>query len=141
MRCTLHCSPTGAGEGNRTLVVSLEGFCSTIELHPRGCIHLHYYYQLLCNLVEGAGFEPAYSKEQIYSLSPLTTRPPLREEPQSMKQLLCPVKPRRAFYRCVINRLLRGEIVTAPPAKMQVLFLRLKFPCQISDTIDAIATR
>ena len=24
-----------AGEGNRTLVVSLEGFCSTIELHPR----------------------------------------------------------------------------------------------------------
>src|SRR5919106_2095091 len=38
------CAPTqphataarvGAGEGNRTLVVSLEGFCSTIELHPR----------------------------------------------------------------------------------------------------------
>src|SRR4028119_1013748 len=27
----------GAGEGNRTLVVSLEGFCSTIELHPRRC--------------------------------------------------------------------------------------------------------
>ena len=25
----------GAGEGNRTLVVSLENFCSTIELHPR----------------------------------------------------------------------------------------------------------
>ena len=28
-------SCSGAGEGNRTLVVSLEGFCSTIELHPR----------------------------------------------------------------------------------------------------------
>ncbi|CAH1747130.1 protein of unknown function [Thauera humireducens] len=28
-------STSGAGEGNRTLVVSLEGFCSTIELHPR----------------------------------------------------------------------------------------------------------
>ena len=27
-------SLSGAGEGNRTLVVSLEGFCSTIELHP-----------------------------------------------------------------------------------------------------------
>lgn len=26
---------SGAGEGNRTLTVSLEGFCSTIELHPR----------------------------------------------------------------------------------------------------------
>ena len=39
----------GAGEGNRTLVVSLEGFCSTIELHPRG----------LPDLVEGEGFEPS----------------------------------------------------------------------------------
>ena len=29
-----HRPSTGAGEGNRTLVVSLEGFCSTIELHP-----------------------------------------------------------------------------------------------------------
>src|SRR5437016_8643085 len=27
-------SKLGAGEGNRTLVISLEGFCSTIELHP-----------------------------------------------------------------------------------------------------------
>jgi hypothetical protein len=27
----------GAGEGNRTLVFSLEGCCSTIELHPRSC--------------------------------------------------------------------------------------------------------
>ena len=31
----------GAGEGNRTLVVSLEGFCSTIELHPPGTFLLH----------------------------------------------------------------------------------------------------
>jgi hypothetical protein len=37
----------GAGEGNRTLVVSLEGFCSTIELHPHS------------PLVEGEGFEPS----------------------------------------------------------------------------------
>ena len=27
---------SGAGEGNRTLVISLEGFSSTIELHPQG---------------------------------------------------------------------------------------------------------
>ena len=27
--------PDGAGEGNRTLVTSLEGWRSTIELHPR----------------------------------------------------------------------------------------------------------
>ncbi len=30
----------GAGEGNRTLVVSLGSFCSTIELHPRAKSHL-----------------------------------------------------------------------------------------------------
>src|SRR5690606_7822214 len=30
----------GAGEGNRTLVISLEGCCSTIELHPRNWFEL-----------------------------------------------------------------------------------------------------
>ena len=29
----------GAGEGNRTLVFSLEGCCSTIELHPRAAFY------------------------------------------------------------------------------------------------------
>ena len=29
----------GAGEGNRTLVVSLGSFCSAIELHPHGADH------------------------------------------------------------------------------------------------------
>jgi hypothetical protein len=31
---------SGAGEGNRTLVFSLEGCCSTIELHPRAADQL-----------------------------------------------------------------------------------------------------
>src|ERR1700760_2140762 len=31
----------GAGEGNRTLVFSLEGCCSTIELHPRCGLTYH----------------------------------------------------------------------------------------------------
>ena len=57
----------GAGEGNRTLVLSLEGFSSTIELHPQ--IHLHLPERaprsrasapkLLKFLVEGEGFEPS----------------------------------------------------------------------------------
>ena len=34
-------SKSGAGEGNRTLVVSLEGFCSTIELHPPASRQCH----------------------------------------------------------------------------------------------------
>ena len=33
--CSRH-AEIGAGEGNRTLVFSLEGCCSTIELHPPG---------------------------------------------------------------------------------------------------------
>ena len=31
----------GAGEGNRTLMASLEGWSSTIELHPRSEINRH----------------------------------------------------------------------------------------------------
>jgi hypothetical protein len=31
-----------AGEGNRTLVFSLEGYCSTIELHPQLTVHSIY---------------------------------------------------------------------------------------------------
>lgn len=37
----------GAGEGNRTLATSLEGWGSTIELHPQ------------IKMVGAAGFEPA----------------------------------------------------------------------------------
>ena len=58
----------GAGEGNRTLVISLEGFSSTIELHPQrinfnNLLHpqltrftLQYFPTKL--LVERVGFEP-----------------------------------------------------------------------------------
>src|SRR4051812_26950083 len=55
---------TGAGEGNRTLVISLEGFSSTIELHPQGpstSTALHFFSTANQPVVEGAGFEPAYS--------------------------------------------------------------------------------
>ncbi len=34
LRLFLNEGKIGAGEGNRTPVISLEGFCSTIELHP-----------------------------------------------------------------------------------------------------------
>src|SRR5215510_512481 len=51
----------GAGEGNRTLVVSLEGFCSTIELHPLTGTESRPKNQNRSwarGLVEGVGFEP-----------------------------------------------------------------------------------
>ena len=76
---------TGAGEGNRTLVVSLEGFCSTIELHPHGDSHL----QLVTAWIARYRFNSGGGgwirtsvgvSQQIYSLPPLATRAPLRRE-------------------------------------------------------------
>ena len=64
----------GAGEGNRTLVLSLEGFSSTIELHP---------------LPLPANADKIWWREkdsnlrrqsrQIYSLLPLTARESLQK--------------------------------------------------------------
>ena len=42
-------SEFGAGDGNRTHAISLEGWSSTIELHPRFNKFM---------MVEGGGFEP-----------------------------------------------------------------------------------
>src|SRR4029077_4685879 len=80
----------GAGDGNRTHVASLEGWSSTIELHPPCKI------AMLLDLVllpaaacldrpirgDGGGgrirtFEDV--RRQIYSLLPLTARQPLRD--------------------------------------------------------------
>lgn len=62
----------GAGEGNRTLTLSLEGFCSTIELHPLIS------YPSNNTVVEGEGFEPSKLTQQIYSLPPLAARESLQ---------------------------------------------------------------
>ena len=43
-----------AGDGNRTHVISLEGWCSTIELHPHACGNKF-------TAVGVTGFEPAAS--------------------------------------------------------------------------------
>jgi hypothetical protein len=85
---------SGAGEGNRTLVVSLEGFCSTIELHPRNLPPRQPIIQTPAQLKKLRYFNTATKtggggrirtivliRGQIYSLLPLTTRPPLRKEP------------------------------------------------------------
>ena len=53
----------GAGDGNRTHMASLEGWSFTTKLHPHG----------------GWGRVRTYVdiRRQIYSLLPLTTRPPI----------------------------------------------------------------
>jgi hypothetical protein len=73
LRCQSLAEIAGAGEENRTPVISLEGCCSTIELHPRirehssdanGWARYPDFPTLIsddiCNplLVEGVGFEP-----------------------------------------------------------------------------------
>lgn len=77
---------TGAGEGNRTLVVSLEGFCSTIELHPHGPLTIPYRSLRLC--LGGGGWirTNVGVSQQIYSLPPLATRAPLRRELTIMEE-------------------------------------------------------
>src|SRR5215468_2128237 len=44
----------GAGEGNRTLVISLEGCCSTIELHPHWRIPFALWRSLVKNAATGS---------------------------------------------------------------------------------------
>ena len=45
----------GAGEGNRTLVLSLEGFSSTIELHPQNRTRSAANYSRYSNIIFGGG--------------------------------------------------------------------------------------
>lgn len=86
----------GAGEGNRTLVVSLEGFCSTIELHPRGPL---YDPLPLCILGGGGWIRTNVGvSQQIYSLPPLATRAPLRRELTIMVVRRPRVKHPRRFF-------------------------------------------
>src|SRR5947209_3034984 len=80
----------GAGDGNRTHVASLEGWCSTIELHPPGTIALRqqtsqttpvFRHFRRREALGGGGRIRTYVdiRRQIYSLLPLTARPPLRK--------------------------------------------------------------
>ena len=66
----------GAGEGNRTPVVSLEGFCSAIELHPPNKISM----AAPLNTTNGGGSWIRTNvgvRQRVYSPSPLATRAPL----------------------------------------------------------------
>lgn len=88
--CYCICASPGAGEGNRTLVVSLEGFCSTIELHPLGfrlspqatsAGDFSFRRSLLPHSGGGGWIRTNVGvSQQIYSLPPLATRAPLRRE-------------------------------------------------------------
>ena len=127
----------GAGEGNRTLVLSLEGFSSTIELHPRGPTSFDYNFTQLPAFGGGDWIRTSVLiRGQIYSLLPLTTRPPLREGTAEYEATF-----QHCQYRYLLisqtlhDRALRGEIVMATPANLQVLFLRCTFCFKIGQLI------
>ena len=68
----------GAGEGNRTPVVSLEGFCSAIELHPP---EKYLPNAAPLNTCDGGGSWIRTNvgvRQRVYSPSPLATRAPLQ---------------------------------------------------------------
>ncbi len=62
----------GAGDGNRTHVISLEGWSSTIELHPRNSSN---------QMVEGGGFEPPKDEPSDLQSDPFgrSGTPPLKK--------------------------------------------------------------
>ena len=107
---------TGAGEGNRTLVVSLENFCSTIELHPQ-CPQptkapptqrplqaiattpanqtAHKQTQTMPGtLVEGEGFEPSKAEPSDLQSDPFdrSGTPPNRTRDYANHHLRCQIK-------------------------------------------------
>ena len=121
----------GAGEGNRTLVISLEGFCSTIELHPPKFLNLqclrftHKHFPSIELLVEGEGFEPSKLSQQIYSLPPLTARESLRKEHKIIREHLSVVKCAFVLLCCLLFlmkkysfRLPENYIITPPPKQI-----------------------
>ena len=89
----------GAGEGNRTLVFSLEGCCSTIELHPHRIrawsfrktgTHPHH--------VRGRPFPDHARADDL-------TRQPRRVQPPSSPRFAGPLPQRRVgpYIRAPIN--------------------------------------
>ena len=126
---------TGAGEGNRTLVVSLEGFCSTIELHPPGTFeknslphhnprirklpdtqhtksrYLHPQKHLQKTWWRGKDSNLRRLSQQIYSLPPLTAREPLRTKPMIMRKFFSSVNEARGIG------VGRADVFRPPPAR------------------------
>src|SRR5213082_123979 len=115
----------GAGDGNRTHVASLEGWSSTIELHPpefasSGQAVSRAPYSIRSPLgsrrsqgAGGGGRIRTYVgiRRQIYSLLPLTTRPPLRDACRRSRSLGAAARANKRFPLVCQHAELRCEAV------------------------------
>src|ERR1035437_3044413 len=82
----------GAGEGNRTLVFSLEGCCSTIELHPRAGDELSRHGD---GLNRHALVRPLFRQRPLHQAGPLTCA-------DSVPILMFPSTQRKEVILCLI---------------------------------------
>src|SRR5690606_19380730 len=89
-----YCEENGAGEGNRTPVFSLEGCCSTIELHP------HPTHDPRPSWWRGLDSNQRRHSQRIYSPSPLATRAPLRDPAMESNEI---APPSPAGQRCALS--------------------------------------
>tara|TARA_A100001011_G_scaffold209511_1_gene217723 strand:+ start:1238 stop:1462 length:225 start_codon:yes stop_codon:yes gene_type:complete len=63
---------TGAGDENRTHTTSLEGWCSTIELHPRKGLFTYLNKKIQHKyMVEGEGLEPSKAGASGFTARPI----------------------------------------------------------------------
>src|SRR5688572_18279052 len=143
----------GAGEGNRTLVISLEGFCSTIELHPPCLVTKKFFTRDCARLAGGGGWirtnvgaRPTDLQSAPFSRSGTPPAEPeimscfrqLRKIPASIDGLTralgpdgaesapnwCPNRPFDAPYRSP-----DGGIIIAPCASQSSRTIQTSWPC------------
>ena len=104
-----HRPRTGAGEGNRTLVASLEGWSSAIELRPLnkkpsffGMVHCH-----VLHLMAGStGLEPATPGSTVQCANQLRHNPPMGEK-RGIIYHIAPFNASRNF--CLFSNAETGE--------------------------------
>src|SRR5512139_3841199 len=91
---------TGAGEGNRTLVLSLEGFSSTIELHPLRPA------RTAIKLVVGEGFEPSKAEPSDLQSDPFDRS---GIPPEERRIISIPARGVNALQRFFAGKIIRPD--------------------------------
>ena len=126
----------GAGEGNRTLVVSLGSFCSAIELHPRGTGILRHFVPCPAGHADAQGLRHARRRNQTaaseYALAP----PP--ELLETLKHDLSS-RPTHVHFEFEIHDG-RTHVIPHDPARGRAA-RREQFPDQMTNVLHCVDLR